>query len=63
MKMIFKGKDGSLGFRKGESYQVSLSIKKHEVIQLVALKDNRLMYCEYRSQATLFENWEEDKMQ
>src|SRR5699024_9875699 len=67
MKMKFIGENGSLGFRNGRVYDVSLTVvgKKRltfadiPIIQLATIGNGSFRYCQYEGDRALKRNWEE----
>ena len=59
---IFKGKDGSLGFKKGSAYLLTLSESRDRVDRLRTTihmtNSNGLGRCIYNNWDKLLENWE-----
>ena len=55
---IFQGQDGSLGFRKGQKYEI---IVKHQGFEFIMVESGQLS-CEYQSMISFLDNWNDIKV-
>ena len=60
MKLKFTGKDGSMGFKRGKTYDCEIGSKlKGRWVWVRTSIDGKIVCCPYSSFKALFENWME----
>ena len=60
MKLIFTGKDGSMGLKRGKSYICTIQAHPNSnYIWLNTFANGEILRCPYSSFKALFENWME----
>lgn len=58
MKLMFIGKDGSMGFKRGKTYDCEIGGKAgSNRVYLCTISDGKVLMCPYSSLKKLFENW------
>lgn len=58
MKLIFIGEDGSMGFKRGRTYDCAISAQAgSNRVYLAAFADGKFLRCPYSSLKKLLENW------
>lgn len=57
VKAVFKGLDGSCGYRKGQSYLLTVSVLKNGNISIYG--GGLTKECEYQSIISFLENWDQ----
>jgi hypothetical protein len=53
LKAKFQGRDGSLGFHNGETYNITV---KHQGGEMIVIEFNNII-CEYQSLIAFLDNW------
>ena len=58
MKLIFIGKDGSMGFKRGRTYDCMISAQAgSNRIDIAAFAVGKFLRCPYSSLKKMLENW------
>jgi hypothetical protein len=55
IKATFKGRDGSLGFKKDKEYTLTIKETRYHIV-IMELGTN--LYCEYSSIISFLDNWD-----
>lgn len=59
MKMRYEGADGSLGFSRGDIYDISIGRYKRHGVSISTVKRGRFMYCCYDTIESFLNIWKE----